>query len=90
MVHTDFNHEGTVYLRSSTDLLTWSASKALFGPSGGYSYRYPTLITAEDDRMAGAAWLYFGGHRTTGAVGRDTLIARRSFALQRLSHSEGR
>jgi hypothetical protein len=85
MVHTDFNHEGTVYLRSSTNLLTWSASKALFGPSTSYSYRNPTLIGNTDDTMVSAAWLYFGRHPTTGAIGPDTLMVRRRFGLEKLS-----
>jgi hypothetical protein len=81
MVHTDYNHEGTIYLRTSTNLLTWSESKALFGPSSLYRYRYPTLVGATDDRMGSTAWLYFGRHPADGYVGVDTLLARRSVTL---------
>jgi hypothetical protein len=85
MVHTDYSHEGTIYLRTSPDLLTWSASTPLFGPSTTYGYRFPTLIGMTDDEtMAGTAWLYFGRHLTSGAVGPGTLMARRSFSLEAL------
>jgi hypothetical protein len=81
MVHSDFNHEGTVYLRASRDLVNWTSSQVLFDPSPDHSYRYPTLVGATDGRMGYAAWLYFGRQATSASIGPDTLLARRSVIL---------
>ena len=82
MLHTDYHNEGAIYLRTSRDLLAWSAPFVVMRPSLRYGYRYPTLL-GMDDPTTGSGWLYFGRTPWQGYIGSDTLLARRSFVVER-------
>lgn len=82
MTHTDYNSEGSVFLRISDDLISWSNPQLLFSDSSNHGYRYITQIGDSDDSMGQSGYLYFGRHHKQGGIGADTLLARRSISFQ--------
>jgi hypothetical protein len=84
MLHSDYHNEGAIYLRTSRDLLSWSAPFVVVHPSRRYGYRYPTWLGL-DDVTTGSDWLYFGRTPWQGSIGRDTLLARRTFVVEKIA-----
>jgi hypothetical protein len=85
MLHADYDNEGAIYLRTSQDLFAWSAPILVMPASTQYGYRYPTLFGETDDVTAQNGWVYFGRTPKSGRIGPDTLMARRGFALEKLT-----
>lgn len=79
LFHTDFNHEGNVYLRTSPDLIAWSAPQLVMA-AGAHAYRYPTLLSADDKTTDRTGWLYFT-RKVTAAPLDQSWLARRSLSL---------
>lgn len=83
MLHMNFCAEGSIFIRTSFDLITWSPAQLLMPSSVNWRYRYPTLVDRTDDTMAQTGWLYFGRDHKSGSIGIDTLLRRRGIAFYR-------
>jgi hypothetical protein len=88
MLHTDYNHEGAIFIRTSDNLLSWSNAFLLMRRSGHAGYRYPTLLGIDDDVTLERGWLYLGRTPRGGRTGPDTLMVRRSFSLLSIRRAE--
>lgn len=79
LFHSDYNHEGNVYLRTSPDLIAWSAPQLVMA-AGLHAYRYPTFLGADDKTTAGSGWLYVTRKLTAASFG-ASWMARRPLSL---------
>lgn len=79
MFSTDYTHEGDIYARTSSDLITWSAPRLVMA-AGPHSYRYPTLLSTTDQFTGQSGWLYLARRLTNQDVS-AALLARRSVTL---------
>lgn len=83
MVHTNFSKEGSIYIRTSNDLINWSAAQLLIATPANWGYRYPTLFGTDNKTMGQEGWIYFGRHSKLGKIGTDTLLYRRSILFHK-------
>lgn len=80
LLHTDYNHEGNIYLRTSSNLTTWSTPQLVMS-AGLHTYRYASFLsTAGDHTTSQSGWLYFARQLGTQPPG-SALMARRSVLL---------
>lgn len=81
MLNADFGHEGAFYIRTSTDLLTWTPQYLAVPKPSAAGYRYPTLFGKDATQMGGAGWLYSGRTPAGGNIGVDTELVRRAITI---------
>jgi hypothetical protein len=84
MLHTNFDHNGAVFIRTSEDLLSWSPAFTLMTPTPHFWYTYPTLLGQPDAAGMTNGWLYFGRTPQTSRIASDTLMARRAVSFEKL------
>jgi hypothetical protein len=81
MLNTDFGHEGAIYIRTSTDLMTWTPQYLVVAATPAGGYRYPTLFGKDATQMGYAGWLYSGRTPAGGFIGVDTILVRRAITI---------
>jgi hypothetical protein len=82
MLNSDFGHEGAIFIRTSTDLMTWTPQYLAVAATPAGGYRYPALFGATDATQMGyGGWLYSGRTPTGGFVGVDTILVRRAITI---------
>jgi hypothetical protein len=84
MAHTEYNAEGTIFIRTSTDLVTWSAPEVWFASPATETYRYPSQFGPfGDEAMGETGWIYFSRQPVT-QIGTGATLARRAITFDRL------
>jgi hypothetical protein len=81
MLNSDFGHEGAIYIRTSTDLMTWTSQYPVVAATPAGGYRYPELFGQDATQMGYAGFLYSGRTPAGGYIGVDTILVRRAITI---------
>ena len=81
MLNTDFGHEGAIFIRTSTDLMTWTPQYLIVAATSGGGYRYPALFGMDSTQMGYGGWLYSGRTPAGGFLGVNTVLVRRAITI---------
>lgn len=81
MINVNRQNTGAFYLRTSNDLIDWTAPQLLVALPAKWRYHYPSQLD-ETKEMDQSGWLYSARFPSTSSIGPDNILVRRSMSFE--------